>query len=197
LILSDDEIRDALTSGDIVVDPNPMADQYTTSAVDLFLGDQFSRWDYDRLGVKGVQTVLDLSEQEFARTAKAYLIDCAREPDGSLIVPPEGFVIGITRERVLLRKTARIAARVEGRSSLARIGVLVHLTAPTIHAGFEGNIALEIKNLSPFTLKLVPYRTRICQLIFERLGKEPAGPIATDFQGQALPSGKPLRTSEP
>jgi dCTP deaminase len=92
-------------------------------------------------------------------------------------------------QRHRLKHEARIAARVEGRSSLARIGLMVHLTAPTIHAGFEGHITLEMLNHSPFHLKHVPDKTRICQLIFERLGETPSGLTATDFQGQADPSG--------
>ena len=66
---------------------------------------------------------------------------------------------------------------------------MVHLTAPTIHAGFEGNITLEMVNHSPFHLRLVPDRTRICQLIFERLGELPSGLISTGFQGQTDPAG--------
>ena len=65
----------------------------------------------------------------------------------------------------------------------------VHLTAPTIHAGFEGFITLEMVNHGPFFLRLVPDRTRICQLIFERLGETPSGAIATNFQGQVDPAG--------
>jgi hypothetical protein len=67
---------------------------------------------------------------------------------------------------------------------------VVHLTAPTIHAGFDGYIALEMVNHGPFVLRLVPERTCICQLIFERLGQTPTGSIATGFQGQDDPSGR-------
>jgi deoxycytidine triphosphate deaminase len=52
-----------------------------------------------------------------------------------VVLEPRAFVLATTRERVHLRHEARIAARVEGRSSLARVGLIVHLTAPTIHAG--------------------------------------------------------------
>lgn len=53
---------------------------------------------------------------------------------------------------------SRIAARVEGRSSLARIGLMLHLTAPTIHAGFEGNITIEMLSHSPFRGRTRPLR---------------------------------------
>jgi dCTP deaminase len=99
-------------------------------------------------------------------------------------------MLAITRERVHLNKSYKLAARVEGRSSLARIRIIVHLTAPTIQAGFNGKITLEMINFSPFYLKRVPNKTRICQLIVEQLESEPTLEIATGFQGQTLPSGE-------
>lgn len=190
MILSNEEIRRALQSGDIAITPLPEADQYTTSAVDLFLDDQFRCWDEKLFKAKGARIDLNLAEQQFSETAAAFLVDQKREADGTIILPPHCFVLAITRERVHLRHDSKIAGRVEGRSSLARIGLVVHLTAPTIHAGFEGFITLEMVNHGPFYLRLVPDQTRICQLIFERLGEAPSGSIATHFQGQADPSGR-------
>jgi len=66
---------------------------------------------------------------------------------------------------------------------------MVHITAPTVHAGWNGRITLEMVNLGPFHLKLVPGKIRICQLIIERLESDPAMNIATDFQDQTKPSG--------
>ena len=116
------------------------------------------------------------------------------ERDGTFIFPPytqeSVHILGITRERVHLKLGSKIAARVEGRSSLARLGLLVHLTAPTIHAGFAGNITLEmINHHGPFYLRIVPNKTRICQLIFERLESSPEGDISTALQGHSKPSG--------
>lgn len=92
------------------------------------------------------------------------------------------FLLGWTIEKVQLPHTSRIAARVEGKSSLARIGIGVHITAPTIHAGFgyrpndpafEGNpIQLEIWNAGPLKVRLVK-GLRICQLIFEEVHGTP------------------------
>jgi len=189
MILSNEEIRKALRAGDIAISPEPAEDQYTTSAVDLFLGNEFRCWEERLFRAPGAHIELNLAEQQFAKTAAAYLVDKARQSDGTVVLAPRDFVLAITREKILLRHEARIAARVEGRSSLARIGLMVHLTAPTIHAGFEGNITLEMVNHSPFYLKLVPDKTRICQLIFERLGEAPSGLIATGFQGQTDPAG--------
>ena len=89
-----------------------------------------------------------------------------------------------------LNPGSKLAARVEGRSSLARLGLAVHLTAPTIHAGWDGQIALEMINFGPFTLQFVPNKTRRCQIIFERLQSDPTGGIRITFQGQTKPSGE-------
>lgn len=193
MILSNDGIKKAIEAGQLVIDPVPKEDQYTTSAVDLFVGSDFRCWDMERLNVKGFTGTLNLAEQEFQITANAFLRQMPLDGDGSFNFPPYSqsgmHVLGITRERVHLKLDSKLAARVEGRSSLARIGVVVHLTAPTIHAGFSGHITLEMINHGPFTLKLVPNRTRLCQLIFERLETDPTSDIKTDFQGQTKPSG--------
>jgi deoxycytidine triphosphate deaminase len=105
MILSDSGIRQALKNGDLEIDPSPAEDQYTTSAVDLFLGTDFRVWDCARLDVPGVRVELNLAEQQFQRTAAAYLMAAARDPDGSLVLGPYAStpLLGITRERVHLR----------------------------------------------------------------------------------------------
>jgi dCTP deaminase len=193
MILSNDGIKKALEQGALEISPTPDETQYTTSAVDLHLSEEFNVWDTAKLNLPGFEPKLDLSIQQFNETKKL-LIPLKKEEDGSVIFPPFNIfpwhMLAITRERVHLHRDYKIAARVEGRSSLARLGVIVHLTAPTIHAGFSGKIALEMINFSPFYLKMVPNKTRICQLIFERLESDPTREINTQFQGQNLPSGE-------
>lgn len=146
------------------------------------------------MSVPGARTVLNLAEQTFSTTAGAYLLDYKAEPDGSFILPPYSAgtfpVLAMTRERVHLKREACCAARVEGRSSLARLGLVVHLTAPIIHSGFNAPITLEMLNHGPFYLQLVPGKTRICQLVIEKLESEPFGEIKTEFQNQTSPAGK-------
>jgi deoxycytidine triphosphate deaminase len=117
-----------------------------------------------KVKVPGLVPTLNLSEQKFLVTANAFLVPMRLESDGSFIFPPfekeRMHVLGITRERIHLKPGSKIAGRVEGKSSLARIGLVVHLTAPTIHAGFNGHITLEMINYSPFTLKLIPNDTK-------------------------------------
>lgn len=191
MVLSNEGIKKALERNALEISPVPDDTQYTTSAVDLFLGDEFHVWDDQKLAIPGLTPQLDLSLQEFSKTARAFLVPARKQLDGSVIFPPwrehPWHMLAITRERVHLNRGFKLAARVEGRSSLARIGLVVHLTAPTIHAGFKGKITLEMINFSPFHLKLVPNRTRICQLIVEQLESEPTLEIATAFQGQPFP----------
>jgi dCTP deaminase len=195
MILCSDSIREYIENGSLLIDPPPALDQYTTSAVDLRLGTDFRAWDMQRLSnIPGVSTQLNLAEQNFQATAKSYLVPHKVEEDGSVIFPPysksQAHLLGTTYESIELRHGSKLAARVEGRSSLARIGLIVHLTAPTIHAGFSGNITLEMINFSPFDLRLVPRETFICQLILELLDKDPTlTEPSTVFQGQKLSSG--------
>jgi dCTP deaminase len=109
-----------------------------------------------------LKTVQDLKAEEPAGVERPIVIDpitvktqdlfrkysknLPRDKDGSFIVTPGKFVIGTTQEYVNLPKPSKIAARVEGRSTLARLGLIVHFTAPTIHASFRGHITLEMYN---------------------------------------------------
>lgn len=193
MILSDEGIRAALKSGEIEISPPPDADQYSPSAVDLVIGDQFQAWNPEVLAVKGTKHELDLEEYKYPLAARVYLRNLDLEKDGCFILPPfnklPSHILAKTQERIHLNPSAKLAARVEGRSSLARLGLIVHLTAPTIHAGFRGTITLEIINHGPFFLKMKPGKTRICQLIFERLETVPGMTIATQFLDQNTPSG--------
>jgi dCTP deaminase len=93
-------------------------------------------------------------------------------------------VLGWTKEKVKLRSPARVAARVEGKSSLARLGLAIHVTAPTIHAGFKGQIQLEIINHGPLPVRLRPGMP-VCQLIFEQTLGVPDRGYGGQFSSQA------------
>jgi dCTP deaminase len=148
-------------------------------------------------GTPGFAGVLDLSAQKFGITAAQFAKDAVLETDGSFILKPYSEVPQVllcqTEGRISLNPKSRLAARVEGRSSLARLGVMVHLTAPTIHAGFDGFITLEVINHGPFHLRLVPHKTVMCQYIFERLEQNPGKQITTAFQGQSTPVGSKVK----
>jgi dCTP deaminase len=183
VILSDSEIQEAIKRKQIIINPPPSDEQYTTSALDLLLGDEILELktvqelqSEEPLGVERTP-VVDVSKVDVKDLLQKYAKPLPREADGSFILPPGKFVLGITREHVELPRKSKIAARVEGRSTLARLGLVVHLTAPTIHAGFSGRIVLEMCNFGNYKLRLMPNQLAICQLIFERLGRVPKGPL--------------------
>ncbi len=90
-------------------------------------------------------------------------------------------VIGKTLERVTL--PSHIAGRIEGKSSLARYGLAVHVTAPTVLAGFEGHLYLEMYNFGPFFIELQLYM-KIAQLVLEHVGLPPSRGYQGQFQSQ-------------
>jgi dCTP deaminase len=124
------------------------------------------------------------------------------------VLTPGAFVLGWTEERIGLPHTSRIAARVEGRSSLARLGVGVHVTAPTIHAGFGvtddpnypgTRIRLEVWNCGPLAVCLQK-GMKVCQLMLEEVHGTPEKGYQGTFTTQApeapaTPPAAPERTS--
>ena len=99
--------------------------------------------------------------------------------DSPYEMKPEEFLLAKTHETITL--PADIAARVEGRSTLGRLGLGVHITAPTVQAGYRGRLTLEMFNVGPYKIKLTE-RMKICQIIFERLTM----PATAVYDGQFL-----------
>ena len=189
MILSDGEIEEALREGRIIIDPPPGEADFTTTAVDLHLGEQLfafvSLAELQAREPQGVELslVIDAGRVDVRQLTRQYTREIQPESDGGFLLRPNQFVLGATREKVELPVASQIAARVEGRSTLARLGLIVHLTAPTVHAGFAGNIVLEIYYLGPYPLKIAP-GTAICQLILERVGRAPKGTDTSTYQHQ-------------
>jgi dCTP deaminase len=112
------------------------------------------------------------------------------DPDGGFALQPGSFVLGNTIERIelpIVSGQTSLAARVEGRSSFARCGLIIHFTAPTIHAGFSGTITLEMTNLGSYPIMLYQ-DLPICQLIIEEVRGEPY-PNPSTFHQQSHPTG--------
>ena len=181
MIFSDRQIKQALDSGRVVITPRPGDDQFAPSAVDLHVDRQFKRWKPLPAGSTQPLRLSEVSIPDFGHLAE----DLPVEPDGFVIIKPGQFVLSRTIERVTLPLDSRLAARVEGRSSYARLGLVVHMTAPTIHAGFSGQVVLEMMNFGPFPLRIDPGHTRICQVIFEELGSDPSCALNSRFQDQS------------
>ena len=93
----------------------------------------------------------------------------------------KNLIIGKTLESVKL--PLHLAARIEGKSSLARLGLSVHITAPTVLAGFNGRLYLEMNNVGPFAIQLKA-GMNIAQLILEHVGLPALGEYGGQFQKQ-------------
>ena len=198
MILSSTSIQQAIDDGRVVIDPEPgpriatrgQSTPYDSSAVDLRLSARL-RVPIEGLGV-GVNPGVGSVQDTLATLYKQENI-----PPTGFVLHPWRLVLGLTAERVKLplpyeidegvRDRGWLAARVEGKSSLARFGLLAHFTAPMIHAGFEGHITLEMMNLGPSPIILTPGMA-ICQLILERVEGVPDAP-ASRFAGQTDPAG--------
>ncbi|MFN0244956.1 MAG: dCTP deaminase [Planctomycetota bacterium] len=194
MILSNERIHDALDKKWLVIDPEPAprrptADHpscpYQTSAVDLRLGTEIAYFK------EGLAVSIDLRRGKFAELFGPNSESRVITDEQPYALYPGKFVIGKTLERVELpagdSNRPSLAARVEGRSSYARCGMLVHFTAPTIHSGYKGTITLEIINLGPIPILLYPHAP-ICQLIVEQVDGTPF-PNESQFQNQSRPSG--------
>jgi len=193
MILSNVEIQRALDAGTLVLTPEPMPRfpgttgvdcPYQTSSVDLRLGDEIAYLK------DGLPLDINLGRGGFAALFGPNSIRQKLTNEQPFVLRPGRLVLGRTYERVELPIGADgqcLAARVEGKSSYARCGLLVHFTAPTIHAGFSGTITLELCNLGPLGISLYPH-TPICQLIVETVKGVPFR-NESQFQGQQTPGG--------
>jgi dCTP deaminase len=136
MILCDREIRAALARRAITITPDPTLDPslWSSTALDLHLGDRISRWDFSRPGAPATFSPADPDHDLTDLIAR--FTQTPAIPATGVLLEPGSFLLGWTLEVVQLPHRSRIAARVEGKSSLARLGLGVHVTAPTIHAGF-------------------------------------------------------------
>ena len=187
MIICDTEIKQALQNRQLIIDPPPSPECFSTTSVDLTLDTEFKKW---KSAPKGMRMSIDPAEPEFKLDDIAeQLEDFPIEHDGAAILEPGCFVLGFTKERIELPRESRLAARVEGRSMLARLGIGVHITAPTIHADFSGRIALEFTNHSNQTIRLKP-GLRVCQLIVEQVFGTPEAQLTSQFKNQKTVTGQ-------
>ena len=172
-ILSDKTIKEYLEEGKIVIDPLKDEQQIQPSSVDMRLGDEFKVFKVIRkpyIDPKDEDDIAEYMESSTVREGEAFIIH------------PNEFALATTQEYVKVPDD--LVARVEGRSSMGRLGVTMHVTAGYVDPGFEGRITLEISNIVAMPVALYPGQ-RVCQLVFETM-TTPA----------ELPYGHPKRNSK-
>lgn len=178
MILSDRSIREALEAGRITIDPlDPSMIQ--PSSVDVTVDRYFRVFRNHTTGIIDVKMNLeDLTE----------LVEI---PEGDrFILHPGEFVLGSTAERVALGDD--IVARLEGKSSLGRLGLLIHSTAGFVDAGWDGYLTLELSNVATLPITLYP-GMKIGQISFLSMttpADQPYGTarLGSKYQGQRGPT---------
>lgn len=157
-ILSDKDIKKHIQSGKIVIDPLKEPErQIQPSSVDLRIGNEFKGFKIIR------KPCIDpMDESDIESYMESFYID-----DGEpFIIHPGEFALATTYETIQLPDN--LVARVEGRSSMGRLGITMHVTAGYIDPGFRGKITLEISNIGKMPVALYTGQ-RVCQIVFETM----------------------------
>jgi dCTP deaminase len=175
LILSDREIHAAIEKGTLVIDPFD-ENMVQPSSIDLHVDSEFRVFDntrYPYIDVK--QPMEDLTS----------LVEV--KPDEPFILHPGEFVLGSTFEKVTLGTD--IVARLEGKSSLGRLGLLIHSTAGFVDAGWSGHLTLELSNVANLPITIYP-GMKIGQLCVFQMTSPAERPYGTTgkYQGQRGPT---------
>jgi dCTP deaminase len=178
VLLSDRDIRTQMDTGRVVLEPYDPA-MIQPASIDVRLDRYFRLFDNHRY------PVIDPAQDQPELTR---LVDVG--PDDALVLHPGEFVLGATYERVTLPDD--IAARLEGKSSLGRLGLLTHSTAGFIDPGFTGHVTLELSNTATMPIMLWP-GMKIGQLCFFQLSSAAerpygAGATGSRYQGQRGPT---------
>ena len=173
-MLSDTEIRKLVANGGLKIEPELSDDCFQPVSIDLHLAGDFAQY-------------------VFAGNSKFAVIDPTRSPNwlhnaadvnkfnsGQLLLGPKNFMLGRTAERISLAN--HLAARVEGKSTLGRCGLAVHITAGFIDPGFEGHITLELFNFTKHPI-LLTAGMKICQLAIEMVQGEVSRPYGHNELG--------------
>jgi dCTP deaminase len=178
MILSDRDIRSAIASGAIGIEPFDERD-VQPSSVDLHV-DRFFRTFHNarhpfidvKIAMDDLTEVIEVKEEE------------------AFILHPGEFVLGSTMEYVKLPND--LVARLEGKSSLGRLGLLIHSTAGYVDPGFEGHLTLELSNVANLPITIYP-NMKIGQISFFQLTSPAENPygssaLGSKYQGQRGPT---------
>jgi dCTP deaminase len=178
VLLSDRDIRAQLEAGRVLLDPLDV-EMIQPSSVDVRIDRYFRLFDNHKY------PFIDPAE---AQPELTRLVEV--EPDEAFILHPGEFVLASTYEVVTLPDD--VAARLEGKSSLGRLGLLTHSTAGFIDPGFSGHVTLELSNVATLPIKLWP-GMKIGQLCFFQLSSPAEHPYGSAgygsrYQGQRGPT---------
>jgi dCTP deaminase len=179
MVLSDVDIKRYITEGKIKISPELPPEQFGSCSVDFRLGSEFSVFEHSR------HAYIDLKDN---KRIEGIMKSIEVTPGEAFILQPRDFVLAITEETLQLDDD--VLGRLEGRSSLGRIGIIVHGTAGLFDPGWAGKATLELSNLSRMPVALYP-GMRICSFTFEQLSSPSSNPYwkkaGNKYAGQTRP----------
>lgn len=190
MILSDRDIRRRLEEGGLVVDPlgDPEL-QIQPASIDLRLGNEFL--EFERSNIPCIHPESEEETEEYTRRRVV-------ESGDEYVLHPGDFVLGTTYETVEIPDD--LVARVEGRSSLGRLAVVVHATAGFVDPGYRGQITLELSNLGTAPVALRPEEMRISQIVLTELSSPAETPYGDErgskYQDQDGPTASRIGNDE-
>ena len=168
MILSDGDIKKAIKEKRIQITPLPdFKIQLGSCSIDLRLGDTFRVFEHS------TNTFIDPSKKDYSNEITR---EIKVKKGGQFIMQPGDFVLAVTLEKVKI--PADLMGRLEGRSSLGRLGIVVHSTASIFDPGWDGKCVLELGNLGRMAVALT-VGMRICAMTFEELSSPAETPYAS------------------
>jgi len=185
MVLSDVDIEAALAEGGLRIVPMPdFSSQMGACSLDLRLGNEFRV--FERVRTPLIDPRGQINWDEFTRVVRV-------EDDQPFIMHPQELVLAATVEEIALPDD--MLGRLEGRSSLGRLGIIVHGTAPMFFPGFVGKCVMELGNIGPMPVALYP-GMRICSMTFERISSPSSRPYKGKYAGQSGPVGSKLQRDD-
>ncbi len=189
MVLSDADIKRYIAEGKIRVNPELPAEQFGSCSVDFRLGNEFSIFEHSK------HPYIDLRNPIEIQKLMRPIVVADGEP---FILQPREFALAITLENLDLSDD--VLGRLEGRSSLGRIGIIVHGTAGLFDPGWSGKATLELSNLGIMPVALYP-GMRICSMTFEQLSTPSTMPYrrkpGNKYAGQQSPLASKLAGEAP
>lgn len=183
MILSDKTIKEEIKNGDLVIDPFK-EENIQPSSYDVTLAPKF------RIFKNLHEPVVDVKSNNIEELTD--ITEASKEK--GIIVHPGEFILGATEEFIEIPDN--LVSRLEGRSSLGRLGLVVHSTAGYIDPGFKGTVTLEISNDSRMPIRLYP-GLRVGQLVFSKMTTSAEYPyghekLNSKYQGQRDPTASKI-----
>jgi dCTP deaminase len=186
MILSDRDIKKNILEGKIKIIPEPdFEKQLGPCSLDLHLGESFKLFKHTE------HPFIDLNDHK--TPIDEIMTEVKITQEKPLILRPRDFVIAVTKEKIIL--PSDIMGRLDGRSSLGRLGLVVHSTAARFDPGWRGKAIMEVGNLGVIPIALYP-GIRICAMTFETLSSPSETPYLKQkdhkYAGQSSPQASKI-----